>query len=292
MEQIHAYSDMVVKYLLGREDTKDLLLEFINAVLEDSGSEPIVSVELKNPFNPKEFTADKLSILDLKAVDSTGRIYNIEIQAAGNQTFINRTLYYWSKIYSGQIGESQLYKSLKPVVCINLLNFNLIQQNDRYHTCFLIREQTDPSLVLSDHLMIHFLELPKMGKKAPLTTLEKWLLFFKQEGQSEETMKTILHDDPIFIRAHNEFRKFTDDELMRDMYENRIKAQRDYNQMMYDAREEGLEQGREQGLEQGLEQGREQEQEMIARNMLSDGLAIDTISKYTSLSKEEIEKLK
>lgn len=44
-EKIKAYYDIVVKYLLGRDDTKDTLLDFVNAVLEDSGLNPVVSLE-------------------------------------------------------------------------------------------------------------------------------------------------------------------------------------------------------------------------------------------------------
>ena len=55
--------------------------------------------------------------------------------------------------------------------------------------------------------------------------------------------------------------------------------------------DEGAKRGREQGIEQGIEQGTEQALTTIAITMLNDNQPIDTIIKYTGLSKEEIEQL-
>jgi len=64
---INPLSDIFIKYLLGSEKNKDLLLSFINAVLEDAGLDKIVDVTIRNPFNVKEFTIDKESVVDVKA---------------------------------------------------------------------------------------------------------------------------------------------------------------------------------------------------------------------------------
>jgi predicted transposase/invertase (TIGR01784 family) len=53
----------------------------------------------------------------------------------------------------------------------------------------------------------------------------------------------------------------------------------------------GMEQGREQGREEGREQGIDQRNIEIAKKMLEENEHIDKIILYTSLSKEEIEKL-
>jgi predicted transposase/invertase (TIGR01784 family) len=53
----------------------------------------------------------------------------------------------------------------------------------------------------------------------------------------------------------------------------------------------GREEGIEEGIEQGIEQGTEPARTTIAITMLNDNQPIDTIIKYTGLSKEEIEQL-
>ena len=54
-----------------------------------------------------------------------------------------------------------------------------------------------------------------------------------------------------------------------------------------EGRLEGLEQGIEQGIEQGLEQGIKN----TAKSMLDENINIETISKCTGLSEEEIKSL-
>jgi predicted transposase/invertase (TIGR01784 family) len=52
-----------------------------------------------------------------------------------------------------------------------------------------------------------------------------------------------------------------------------------------------LRRAREEGLEQGFEQGVEQNKIELAKKMKDDGLEIEFIKKYTSLSEEEIKKI-
>ena len=49
----------------------------------------------------------------------------MEIQSIGSREFIQRSLYYWSKLYASQLKEGHEYKKLNPVICINLLDFIL-----------------------------------------------------------------------------------------------------------------------------------------------------------------------
>ena len=66
-------------------------------------------------------------------------------------------------------------------------------------------------------------------------------------------------------------------------YEDSVKAYRDIVNAVNTARKEGH--------EEGLEKGHEEEKIEIARKMKSDGLPDDTISKYTGLPIEEIERI-
>ncbi|HRX16140.1 MAG TPA: Rpn family recombination-promoting nuclease/putative transposase [Spirochaetota bacterium] len=133
--------------------------------------------------------------------------------------------------------------------------------------------------MLTDHLILHFIELPKVGKNMVKSSLEMWSQYFINEGGENNIMKTLLKDEPIIEKAHNEFKKFTADEHLREIYESRLKAQRDHAYFMEVAREEGLKEGIEQAVIE------------TAQKMLADGLAVDVISKYTGLTVEKINTL-
>ena len=72
-----------------------------------------------------------------------------------------------------------------------------------------------------------------------------------------------------------------------------------YNSRMYEAEQKGLQKGLNKGLKEGIEKGMEKGMEKgsknksieIATNLKNFGTDIETISKATGLSKEEIEKL-
>jgi hypothetical protein len=60
--------DYAFKHFLGRENTRPVLINVINSVLEGVGTRRIEDIELLNPFNPKEGPDDKPSIFDVKLV--------------------------------------------------------------------------------------------------------------------------------------------------------------------------------------------------------------------------------
>ena len=101
-------------------------------------------------------------------------------------------------------------------------------------------------------------------------------------------MKVIMDDDAIFVKAHEEYTSFTRDDRMREIYEAREKALKDYNSGI----KYGKKLGREQGIEQGIEQGMKQNSKENARRMLADNVPIQAIAKYTGLSIAEIEALR
>lgn len=61
-------------------------------------------VELKNPYNLANYFSDKMSILDIKATDEKGRVFDIEMQMGEQSYFGKRELYYWGKAFTDQLG--------------------------------------------------------------------------------------------------------------------------------------------------------------------------------------------
>ena len=86
--------------------------------------------------------------------------------------------------------------------------------------------------------------------------------------------------------------KASQDEEVIGLYDKELHLEKLRLSELKEAREKGIEQGIEKGIEQGIEKGIEQEKIEIVKNMLKDEVDISVISKYTGLSKEEIERLK
>ena len=125
--QIDPKIDCVFKALLGAEDNRNLLVHLLNAILSADLSTPIATVDILNPYNDKEFVEDKLSIVDVKARDNEGNLYQIEIQLVNFTDLPERILYNWADIYSEQLRNGEGYYRLKPTYSIWLLAENLIK---------------------------------------------------------------------------------------------------------------------------------------------------------------------
>ncbi len=280
---LNPMADIFVRYLLGSEGNKDILIDFINAVFTQKGQEPIVEIELLNPFNLRTVRETKESILDVKARDSNGRWINIEIQIDNDGSYANRSLYYWAKNYAGQLGSGEGYGKLNPAVCINLLDFEIFPQLPGYHSCFQVTEVEQPEYVLSEHLQIHFIELPKNQLQSTdqvQNDLDRWCYYFEHEGSvEEEEMTVLLNENQALDRAHQVYRDFTANAELMDMAEAREKWLKDVNTKLRTAEQ--------RGKEEGIQRAHRED----ARKMLDEGFEVATISRITGLSEQEIRQL-
>ena len=272
-------SDYLARYLLGSEQNKNLLLDFVNAVLTDSGLPPAREIEIKDPFNLKDHLGNKQSIVDIKAKDETGRAFTVEIQVIPTAAYINRALYYWACLYSGQIKSGEVYKKLRPTISINVVDFIIFDHFEKPHSLFVLKEKDETGdYILTDNLQIHFFELPKInleGRKQFKNRLEKWGYFFKKEGllTKEEEVKVLIGDDPIMEQAHECYRKFTMDDHLRARAESREKFLRDQLSNIAHAKEEGRKEGKR----------------AVALNLKAQGMSPEDIMQATGLTLEEID---
>jgi predicted transposase/invertase (TIGR01784 family) len=152
-------------------------VHFLNAVLGAELSEPIVSVVIINPYNDKEFLDDKLTIVDVKANDQSGRIYQIEVQLAYYSDLPARMVYTWGDIYCKQLQSGSDFANLKPTYSIWLMGKNAIKDDDKYVHAYKLRDETGK--LLTDHGGIWLLELEKFSAAHVENEQERWLQFFK-----------------------------------------------------------------------------------------------------------------
>ena len=276
--EVKKLNDFFIRYFFGLEGHEDLLLSFINAIMIDSNFATFVSVEIINPFNLSEKANNKESIVDLKAVTEDGIIVIIEIQTYSTKNFFERTLYYWSKNYSNILKKGEDYPELKPVISINLIDDILFDKTDkRMHTCYLLKEKNS-NKILTDHIQLHYIEIPKFNNDANITTeLKNWILFLK--SNKEEDMSQLLKEDTIFEKAMKKYNYFTDNEDLLNEYDRREAYLVYQSSLMRDAKEDGF------------EEGEKNKAISMATAMKKDGADINLISKYTGLTIDEIKKL-
>ncbi len=140
--------DIVFHQLFATEENKNLLLNFINAVLHEANEKSVVELQLLPPSNFQASLQDKLSIVDVKARDESGKWFIIEMQIAMTQSYPKRMLYYWAKGYANQLKKRERYHLLKKVTLISISKEALPISSKNYYNHFkLISEQNKKSVV-------------------------------------------------------------------------------------------------------------------------------------------------
>ncbi|CAK0780510.1 transposase [Gammaproteobacteria bacterium] len=216
--QIDPKVDCVFKALLGSEENRPLLIHFLNAVLSAELTGPIVEVEILNPYNDKEFLTDKLSIVDVKAKDKFGRVFQVEIQMCAYASLPMRMVYNWTDIYSQQIQSGGDYALLKPVYGIWLLAENLFDDKD-YSRNFKLRDGRGQVPV--EHGGIWVLELAKFHAQRVENEQQRWLLFFRDgETLNDESLPDWMNTDEM-RKAMGTLKQFSEKERDYHAYQAR-----------------------------------------------------------------------
>ncbi len=277
-------NDLVFKLLFSTDE--EILADLINCVLAFPEHHRITSAMVKNPVVSPEEAAKKFIILDIHAIDETGREFDIEMQVRKYAAYPRRAAYYLCRLYAGQLNAGDEYGELKPAVGIHFLDFELFPESPDFHYRFMFRDEQKPEIVLTNDLALHIIELPvferKMRENAK-TPLREWLRFFNHADEEGETMKQNAAN-PMIRKAVGVLEGLSADEKTRLLAEMREKALKDEATFLGEARREGFERGRAEGKSEGKIE--------MARNLLKmGGISVEKIALAAGLTVVEVQKL-
>ena len=225
---INPLTDFGFKRIFGTEANKDLLIDFLNSVLEIEGK--IVSLIYRNPEQKGRIKTARDAFLDLYCTTGKGEHIIVEMQNLPQTYFIDRVMYYVTFPIQKQAKKGKWNFKLKPVYSVNILNFtideDIIKKTDStapyHHHAKLIDVKTGQ--VIYNKLSLVFIELPDFQKPADElnTNYEHWLYVLKYLANLKEmpdTLKTNKIFKKLFIEA--EVANMTPEEL--DIYDKSIK---------------------------------------------------------------------
>jgi len=289
MNFLDVKTDFAFKKVFGSEESKDILIDFLNSVIPFENKRLIKSLVIVDPYNIPMLKGMKDTFVDVKAQLDNGSEVIIEMQVLNHEGFEKRVLYNAAKKYSAQLKKGDDFHRLNPVIALTITDFNLFPDQDDVISQFKLLEKKK-FIEYSDDIELIFIELPKFNKtEAELNSIQdKWIYFIKNAGQLDCVPNNVSKEQIHAFEIANEA-NFTEQELdLQHRKKDWIYIQK--NSVEY-ALKIGLEQGIEQGLEKGLEQGKVDEKKEIALNMLNLGLGVDVISQATGLSPELIKLL-
>jgi predicted transposase/invertase (TIGR01784 family) len=260
---INPFTDYGFKKIFGEEESKPLLISFINAFLELENKAKIVDLEFKNLEKLGLSKRDRKTIFDIYCIDEDGKHILVELQRA-NQTYFKDRMVYYSSILIQEQGlrgsyydgkalnrDGELRKvgwnyRLDAVYCIGILNFEFkdskpkSKKSEEYLHYINLKDQNNE--IFYDKLNYVFVEMPKFTKKEDeLTTyLDKWF-YFLNNLDSLEQIPQIFNEDKTIINAFRkaEFVNMSKEE--QSVYLASLKEYRDWYAVLETAENKGYE---------------------------------------------------
>lgn len=274
---INPKTDFAFKKIFGSEQSKDILISFLNAMLYD-GKETIADLTIINPYQAPRLRGLKDTYLDVKAELADRKQVIIEMQVLNAEGFEKRILYNAAKAYSIQLETGENYTLLNPVIALTITDFKMFPDAklSKVISKFTLKETDFLSDYLVDDIELVFVELPNFDKKLEqLETLtDKWLFFLKS-AKGLETVPESMSSVPEIQKAFDIANIATlDASELEDLEKREI--------YIHDQRN---------AIKKAENTGMKKSQVEIAKRLLAV-LDEETISQTTGLSLEEVQKLK
>jgi predicted transposase/invertase (TIGR01784 family) len=293
-ERLNPLNDYLFMKYMGEPGDEVQLLAFLNAVLQKTDRDGIVSVKIEAC---KTFTAeiigDKSSILDLRATTADGTRVNIEVQLRNVGNMDRRSLFYWSREYVRGIEAGQDYLELPAVIAINIVDSEFIPANG-VHTCFHLWEDSLRNLMLTDALEIHFISMPMFRLLNEIdiagNPLHRWLAFFNK-NTNVETLKKIIMMDTGIAKAQEKIRFVSRDKKALREYQMREMALSDHTSGINHAIRIGEQRGIVIGEQQGIVIGEQKTSARYVSRLASKGMTVREIAELLGLSQEEVDRI-
>jgi predicted transposase/invertase (TIGR01784 family) len=272
-------TDFAFKKIFGSENHPEVLISLLNAVLDDHIPAPIEAVQILNPYLAPKIKGMKDTYLDIKAKDTMGNYFVVEMQVLNVEGFEKRILYNACKAYAGQLDQAKHYHTLTPEIAVIFTDFVMFPELKQVVSCFQLREQS-LGVLCNEDLTLVFTELPKFEKTEDelSTVLDKWLYFLKHAGSLAAIPKSLESDASIhqafeIANKANLSRQELDEQENREIF---IQDQRGALSLAH---------------KKGHTEGRQEERATIARNMLAN-YDDETIAKVTGLTLEQYRSLR
>lgn len=288
--------DWAIKRLLRQKANFDVLEGFLTVFI----GEEVKIVEILESEGNQQTPDDKFNRVDIKARNSKGEIILVEVQNTSELYYLERILYGVAKAITEHIHLGDTYKEVKKVYSISILYFDIgkgadylyvgqnkfigVHTNDQL--VITAKEkgalvQKSPAEIFPEYILVRVNEFDKVA----VTPLEEWVAYLKSGVIKENTTAPGLQE----ARKKLQYYSMTDAE--RYAYDEHLNAVMIQNDVLGNAREEGLAEGRAEGLTQGRAEGltqgraeglaegraegRAEAKKDIVKSMLSNGLSVE-----------------
>ncbi len=268
-------NDILFKALFGKLGNEVYLKSFLEALLMIV----IYKIEIITEYTLEQLAKEeKGGRLDILAKINDSIYVNIELQIRNEKNIEKRTLYYAARLLTEKTRKGEKYEKIDSVIMINILDYELLEFNEFVSDTVTVINKHREYETIKDQ-KFYYIELPKFRKSnididAPLN---QWLALI---DNNEEMIKMAMVKNTTIKKAKKELEKITADPSIRGLIKLRDKWERDYDNGIACAKDEGREKGSNDARKE------------MAKEMLKNNEKDEKIIKYTHISKKDLNKLK
>lgn len=273
---INPYTDFGFKKLFGTELNKDLLISFLNALL--NGEQEITDLTYLNSEHLGDGYSDRRAVFDVYCQLADGKKFIVEMQKAEQAYFKDRSIYYSTFPIREQAPKGSKWDyHLEDVYTVGILNF--VFPDNEYPADSFVHEikltDVEDKHVFYDKLTFIYLEMPKFNKTEDelLTMFDKWMFALQNLSRLLERPKALQERIFTHLFEQAEIARFTPQE--RREYQESIKDYWDNYSIM----------------ETSFNKGKAEANRENACKMKELGISVEIISQVTGLTINEVDML-
>ena len=282
--------DWAIKRLLRQKANFGVLEGFLTVFL----GQEIKILEILESEGNAESEDEKFNRVDIKAKDSKGEVIIVEVQNTRETYFLERILYGTSKAITEHIKLGETYRDVKKIYSISILYFNLGSGKDYLYegqTRFIgvhtndelklrrkegdaLKSKTLKTLTAKDIYPTYYLVRVNNFDAVAKSPLEEWMRYLKEGIIEPDTTAPGLQE----ARKKLEYYSMSDAE--RHAYDEHVNALMIQNDVIGNAKEEGL--------AEGMAKGEAKAKREMVQNLSSLGMDVPFIAKAAGLPEEEV----
>ena len=268
--------DRAFKEVFGKEENKDILKKLLEEILQVE----IERIEYLNLERNVDNVKVKRKHLDLYLETNIGKI-QVEVNTTNSKYVKPRNMSYLCDIYSYHTLIGQEYDQDTLIIQINI---NYGQQDEKYIREYRLRDESGKEYI--KNFIIYEINMEKYmklwyNKEEKELEKSKYIVMLNLE---KEELEKLSKKDKVVIKYMKELERVNENPKFREY----MSAEEDNKKIENSLKREWM----EEGLKEGIKEGSYKRNIEIAKTMLKDNMDIEIISKYTNLSKEELEKIK
>ena len=268
---------MFEKVLKNPEICKELLERLLKIQIER-----LEYPEVEKTISP--YYETKGVRLDVYVKDNN-KVFDIELQNSTDLNLGLRTRYYQSMLDTDNLLKGQHYTELPDSYIVFICKNDPFEKELPIYTFQTVCIE-NPNLTIKDNAIKKIFNAKAYNKEEDVAIksflqyinnnktvddftqrLDSFVEKIKQEEVNRKEYQSMnIHDQDTFLRGKNE----------------------GFEAGMQQGMQQGIQQGMRQGMQQGIQQGMQQKAIETARNMLKDNIDLETVIKYTELSRSVV----